>query len=190
MTAQVLCGADVIDFLKTTPTIRPQVRLKARDLVDRYREEKDPHQYHQAAWDTVRRPYLTASPYGLALRQAETACRLAPGEDKYTITLGVALYRVGRYKEALAPLTKKAAQAPKKAPAKMAEVVREGTKTSRIIELMKRPGGVTSKELMNATGWQPHSVRGFLSGTLRKKMGLNVFSTKGENGDRSYSIES
>ena len=41
----------------------------------------------------------------------------------------------------------------------------------------------------NATGWQAHSVRGFLSGSLRKKMGLNVASTKAEDGERSYSIE-
>jgi hypothetical protein len=47
---------------------------------------------------------------------------------------------------------------------------------------------VTSKELMKATGWQPHSVRGFLSGTIGKKMGLSVMSTKSEDGERSYSI--
>ncbi|MGD0134512.1 MAG: DUF3489 domain-containing protein [Bryobacteraceae bacterium] len=52
----------------------------------------------------------------------------------------------------------------------------------------KRPGGVTAKELMKATGWQPHSVRGFLSGTIRKKMGLEVRSTKGEGGERTYSV--
>jgi hypothetical protein len=42
---------------------------------------------------------------------------------------------------------------------------------------------------MKATGWQPHTVRGFVSGTLGKKMGLTVISTKGENGERSYSIK-
>jgi hypothetical protein len=95
-----LCKADVIDLVKTTPTIRPQVRQKALALVDRYREEQDPHRFHEAAWDTVRRPHLTALPYRLALRQAETARRLGPGEDKYTITCGVALYRAGRYQDA------------------------------------------------------------------------------------------
>ena len=43
---------------------------------------------------------------------------------------------------------------------------------------------------MKATGWQPHSVRGFLSGTVGKKMGLTVISTKGEDGERSYSLQS
>ena len=66
--------------------------------------------------------------------------------------------------------------------------VREGSKTETILELLKRPGGVTSKELMKATGWQPHSVRGFLSGTVGKKMGLTVMSTKSEDKERNYSV--
>lgn len=66
---------------------------------------------------------------------------------------------------------------------------RDGSKTARILELLKRPGGVTSKELMKVTGWLPHSVRGFLSGTVGKKMGLTVTSTKAEDGERTYSIE-
>jgi hypothetical protein len=65
---------------------------------------------------------------------------------------------------------------------------REGSKTAIVLGLLKRAGGATSKELMQATGWQPHSVRGFLSGTIGKKMGLHIASTKGENGERSYSI--
>ena len=60
---------------------------------------------------------------------------------------------------------------------------------TKVLDLLKRPGGVTAKELMKATGWQPHSVRGFLSGTIGKKMGLTVTSTKGEDGERSYSIK-
>jgi hypothetical protein len=66
---------------------------------------------------------------------------------------------------------------------------RDGSKTARILDLLKRPGGVTSKELMKATGWLPHSVRGFLSGTLGKKMKLTVTSVKGEDGERTYSVK-
>ena len=66
---------------------------------------------------------------------------------------------------------------------------RHGSKAATILELLKRPGGATAQELQRATGWQPHSVRGFLSGTLRKKMGLQVISTIGDNGQRNYSIE-
>ena len=65
---------------------------------------------------------------------------------------------------------------------------REGSKTGLILELLKREGGVSVQELMTATGWQVHSVRGFLSGTIGKKMGLTVVSTKREDGTRIYSI--
>jgi hypothetical protein len=69
-------------------------------------------------------------------------------------------------------------------------VARDGSKTAKILDLLKRPGGATSKELMKATGWLPHSVRGFLSGTVGKKMGLTVISAKSEDGQRAYSVES
>ena len=66
---------------------------------------------------------------------------------------------------------------------------REGSKMATVLDLMKREGVVTAKELMSVTGWQAHSVRGFISGTLGKKMGLTVISTKGENGERTYTIQ-
>jgi hypothetical protein len=69
------------------------------------------------------------------------------------------------------------------------KAVRDGSKTAKILDLLKRPGGATSKELMKATGWLPHSVRGFLSGTVRKKMGLIVTSTKAQEGERTYSVD-
>jgi len=85
----------------------------------------------------------------------------------------------------------KKATAAKKAPkaAKKAKSAREGSKTNQVLDLLKQPGGVTAKELMKITGWQPHSVRGFLSGTVGKKMGLTVTSTKGEDGERTYSLK-
>jgi hypothetical protein len=66
---------------------------------------------------------------------------------------------------------------------------RRCSKAAKILDLLQRPGGATAKELMKATGWQPHSIRGFLSGTVGKKMKLTVVSTKGEDGERSYSIK-
>jgi hypothetical protein len=59
---------------------------------------------------------------------------------------------------------------------------RQGSKTEQVLELLKRPEGATLKELMKTTGWQPHSVRGFISGTLGKKMGLAVESAKARMG--------
>ena len=67
---------------------------------------------------------------------------------------------------------------------------RSGSKTAKVLDLLIRPGGATAKQLMKTTGWQPHSVRGFLSGTVGKKMGLVVVSTKGEDGERRYSVKS
>ena len=81
-------------------------------------------------------------------------------------------------------LGKKASKGTKKATG-----ARDGSKAAKILDLLKRPGGATSKELQKASGWQPHSVRGFLSGTVGKKMGLTVTSTKGEDGERSYSVK-
>ncbi len=66
---------------------------------------------------------------------------------------------------------------------------REGTKAAKVLALLRRPDGSTLKELMKATGWQAHSVRGFLSGAVGKKMGLKLESAKAEDGERSYSIK-
>ncbi len=73
--------------------------------------------------------------------------------------------------------------------AEKATPAREGTKTSQILDLLQRSGGATMQEIMKFSEWQPHSVRGFLSGTLGKKMGLTVASTKGKDGERTYSIK-
>jgi hypothetical protein len=72
---------------------------------------------------------------------------------------------------------------------KKAKPAREGSKTAKVLELLQRPGGASANELMKATGWQPHSVRGFLSGTVGKKMGLAVASAKGGDGQRIYSVK-
>ena len=68
-----------------------------------------------------------------------------------------------------------------------AESPRE-TKGSIIITLIQRKGGATAAELQAAAGWQPHSVRGFISAVVGKKMGLNVASAKNDAGERVYSI--
>ncbi len=62
------------------------------------------------------------------------------------------------------------------------------TKTDQILGLLRRANGTTIVDLSTATGWQAHSVRGFLSGTLKKKMGLEVASEKDTKGVRRYRI--
>jgi hypothetical protein len=67
-------------------------------------------------------------------------------------------------------------------------VAREGSKKARILTLLKQAKGATLDEIMRATGWQAHSVRGFISGNLGKRMGLKVNSTRRSGGERSYRI--
>jgi hypothetical protein len=62
------------------------------------------------------------------------------------------------------------------------------TKSETILALLRQPGGATLKALMAATGWQAHSVRGFISGQLTKKLCLKVKSGK-RDGERVYSIQ-
>jgi hypothetical protein len=74
-------------------------------------------------------------------------------------------------------------------PTKHAAAVRRGSKTAKILDLLKRSAGASLKEIMKATGWQAHSVRGFLSGTVAKKMGAPVESFKRDD-ERAYRISS
>jgi hypothetical protein len=68
-------------------------------------------------------------------------------------------------------------------------VAREGSKKAIVLELLRRAEGATLADIMSVTGWQAHSVRGFLSGALGKKMGLTVESLKTAEGPRAYRIK-
>jgi Protein of unknown function (DUF3489) len=68
-------------------------------------------------------------------------------------------------------------------------VTRPGSKQGWVIELLRRPQGATIAELVKATGWQQHSVRGVIAGALKKKLGLTVTSKKAQGGERRYHIE-
>jgi hypothetical protein len=69
-----------------------------------------------------------------------------------------------------------------------APTAREGSKKAIVLEMLRRPEGATLADIQSATGWQPHSVRGFISGALGKKMGLAVESFKTPEGARAYRI--
>jgi hypothetical protein len=62
------------------------------------------------------------------------------------------------------------------------------TKHARIIVMLRRPAGATIAAIMTATDWQQHSVRGFLAGVVRKKLGLNLVSEQTDKG-RVYRIK-
>ena len=61
------------------------------------------------------------------------------------------------------------------------------SKQGEVIAMLRRPEGATVDEVVSATGWQRHTVRGVFSGTLRKKLGLTIASAKEERG-RVYRI--
>ena len=63
------------------------------------------------------------------------------------------------------------------------------TKKQICIDLLKRQKGASLAELQKATGWQPHSVRGFLSGTVKKMTDITLVTDKDENGTRRYHVE-
>ena len=66
--------------------------------------------------------------------------------------------------------------------------IRPGTKLAALVMALRRPQGATSLQLMLATGWQPHTVRGAISGMLRKKLGLNVVLAHNDTGERVYRV--
>ena len=97
--------------------------------------------------------------------------------------------------ETAATAPKGAKGAPKKAKAakaartkKGAAVPREFSKKAIVLEMLRRKEGATLAEIAKATDWQNHSIRGFISGTITKKMGLTVESTKNEQGERHYRV--
>ncbi len=62
------------------------------------------------------------------------------------------------------------------------------TKNAQLLQLLNRPEGASIGDMMQATDWQQHSVRGFLAGTVKKKMGLALTSSKAEGEVRRYRI--
>jgi len=66
--------------------------------------------------------------------------------------------------------------------------IRPGTKLAAIIDAMRHPGGATIAQMMAGTGWQAHTVRGAISGMVKKRLGYEVITEKGADGQRAYRI--
>ena len=65
---------------------------------------------------------------------------------------------------------------------------RQGTKQALVVEMLKRPEGATISQIMANTGWQRHTIRGSIAGVLKKRMGLNITSTKVADAERVYRV--
>jgi hypothetical protein len=97
----------------------------------------------------------------------------------------------GRRRSSAKPKPATKANSPSKSKAKATRsptAARRGTKQALLLELLQRKQGATIAEAMKATGWQPHSVRGAISGTLKKKLGLAVTSETVKDRGRVYRI--
>ena len=75
-----------------------------------------------------------------------------------------------------------------KTAAKKASTPRAESKQAQLIAMLKRPEGATIDEIVKALDWQAHTVRGAMSGALKKKLGLKVESEKGDPRGRVYRI--
>lgn len=73
-------------------------------------------------------------------------------------------------------------------PIKAAPRTRENTKQAQIIAMLQRPEGATISQIVEVTGWQPHTVRGTFAGAFKKKLGLLIVSEKDSQANRVYRI--
>ena len=107
----------------------------------------------------------------LAIQNLEPAAEVAPAPAKKE-----------RKAKAAAKKATRRATAPTEA-----KTPRDGSMQNQVLELMRRPGGASIEEIMKFAGWQRHTVRGFVAGACKVKLGLNVESFK-VDGQRTYRI--
>ena len=120
---------------------------------------------------------------------AEQGANVAPGKASSKKGASQKMDAPKAKKSAKAAAPKKEAQASKKAakPERKATAPRAESKGAKILDMIARAKGATLAEIMKATDWQAHSVRGFIS-TAGKKHNVKIESSKNEAGDRVYRI--
>jgi hypothetical protein len=129
--------------------------------------------------DDGRAVLLRITPAGLAAIGVEPDAA-ADSEQVAEPAAGAAKKKRARPKMAAATSTS--------APAAVPPKTRADTKQAKLIAMLRRKHGATIAEIVEATGWRPHTVRGFFAGALKKKLGLVVTSEKVEGGERFYRI--
>ena len=121
---------------------------------------------------------------------AKRALITASGDDWFMADAGYDA--LGRKRPAPAPVTEDPAAevaVMALAAATKAPRTREDSKQAKVITMLRRPEGVTVKQICEATGWLAHTVRGAFAGTFKKRLGLNITSHKPADGERVYRIK-
>jgi DNA-binding MarR family transcriptional regulator len=139
--------------------------LKTKGLID-----------HQGAPRGDDRPPLRITPAGLEAIGVETKEDASEGATAAD-TGATAAEADGAVPRAKRKAKAKAAKPGKAAPAAK-PTPRAGTKQALMIDLLKRPKGATVEQIAAATGWQHHTIRGAISGALKKKLGLTIEATR------------
>ena len=120
------------------------------------------------------------------MTKAKSKRKLAPRTNDSTTKIRNSVKRMTARKVGqLKSVTEPAAQ--QRPGAASQPTTRRESKKAHIIAMLRAPGGATIESMARATNWQPHSIRGFLAGVVRKKLGLTLVSANAENG-RVYRI--
>ena len=117
------------------------------------------------------------------------AINVEPAECPHLADTGARATDGGREAEPAADIPPKAKKAATgRDGANGAAKARTGTKQALVVEMLRRPEGATVDQIMEATGWQRHTVRGAFAGALKKKLGLAIASEKVEGRGRVYRV--
>ena len=167
-----------------------QVQRTLAVLLDKKLVAEQAASHQEAAWrtdDDGQPIMLVITPAGLGAIGAATD---KPEMDGTTLAKGSkrGAHSAAAGKARSRPRNSKHGRAPRRSGPTAPAVPRADSKQAKIIALLRRPAGASLPELTKATGWQAHSVRGVMSGVLKKKLGLTVELDKDAKGQRRYRL--